>query len=180
MEDKPMNKKLIIALLVFLAICAAWFYYEPAPQDTVSKPEVFPTINNAELKEDKDGKRIWELNIATVTMNPHTQVNTLQGVKGRFYRDNGDIINVQSEGGELDLKTKNIKLTGNVSVESTTKEKLTSDELLWNNSDEQVIAIGQAVLTRPDVVAKADKMITDKKFIKSKLLGNASVVKTDN
>ena len=50
----------------------------------------------------------------------------------------------------------------------------------WNNSDEQVTAIGQAVLTRPDVIAKADKMITDKQFAKSKLIGNASVVKKQN
>lgn len=173
-----MNRKLIISMLVFVVVCAAWFYYEPETKETQLKPPVLPSINNAELKEDKDGKRIWELNIDTVTMNPTAQVNTLKGVKGRFYRDNGDIINVNSDGGEIDLKTKNVKLIGNVVVNSSTNEKLTTDELVWNNSDEQVIATGKAVLTRPDVVAKADKMITNKKFSKSKLLGNASVVKT--
>lgn len=172
-----MNKKLIIALLVFVGVCIGWFYDEPAPKETNVKPPVLPSINNAELKEDKDGKRIWELNIDVMTMNPSVQVNTLKGVKGRFYRDNGDIINVQSEGGEIDLKTKNVKLTGNVIVDSSTNEKLTTEELAWNNTDEQVVATGKAVLTRQDVVAKADKMITDKKFVKSKLLGNASVVK---
>lgn len=175
-----MNKKIIGFVLVFVALCAVWFYHEPAPKESATKPAILPSINNAELKEDKDGKRIWELNIDTVTMNPQEQVNILKGVKGRFYRDNGDIINVQSDGGEIDLKTKNVKLTGNVNVESTTKEKLTTDELIWSNSDEQVTAIGQAVLTRPDVIAKADKMITDKQFAKSKLIGNASVVKKQN
>lgn len=172
-----MNRKLIMVLVVFVLACAAWFYYEPAPKDAMVKPPVLPSINNAEFKEDKDGKRIWELTIDTVTMNPATQVNTLKGVKGRFYRDNGDIINVQSEGGEIDLKTKNVKLIGNVIVDSSTNEKLTADELEWKDTDGQVIAIGKAVLTRPDAIAKADKMITDKKFEKSKLLGNASVVK---
>lgn len=175
-----MNKKIIGFVLVFVALCAVWFYHEPAKQEGVTKPPVLPSINNADLKEDKDGKRIWELNIDTVTMNPQEQVNILKGVKGRFYRDNGDIINVKSDGGEIDLKTKNVKLTGNVIVESTTKEKLTTDELIWNNNDEQVIAIGKAVLARPDVTAKADKMITDKQFAKSKLIGNASVVKQQN
>lgn len=172
-----MNKKLGIFLLAFAVVCATWFYYEPAVKENVIKPPVLPSVNNAELKEDKDGKRIWELNIDMVTMDPAAQVNIMQGVKGRFYRDNGDIINVQSDGGEIDLKTKNVKLTGNVTVISTTAEKLTADEIFWNNNDGQVVATGQAILTRPDVIAKADKMITDKKFIKSKLLGNASVVK---
>lgn len=172
-----MNKKLGIFLLAFAAICAAWFYYEPTIKESVMKPPILPSVNNAELKEDKDGKRIWELDIDTVTMDPAAQVNIMKGVKGRFYRDNGDIINVQSEGGEIDLKTKNVKLTGNVTVISTTAEKLTADEIFWNNNDGQIIATGQAVLTRSDVIAKADKMVTDKKFVKSKLLGNASVVK---
>ena len=171
------STKILIAIGVFLLVCLAWFLYKPAPKEEVKRAIALPTVANALLKEDKNGRRVWELSIEKMTLDVANQKNKLEGVRGKLFREDGSVVELTSKGGEYDLRSKNIALNGDVVVTTSVGEKLTADSLTLENAQNIIVATGKAVFTKDKTTARADKITTDTKLELVKLLGNAYVSK---
>ena len=174
-------KSPLVGVGVFLLLCLAWFMYE-GKESTYQKPnQEAPqvVVKDSFLSEDKNGKRLWEMNAKTMQVDVVKQANVMTGITGKLFRDNGETVDLTAENGIVYLKTKDINLE-NVVLISSSGEKLTTDKLEFDNTKNTITATGSVVFTKEDTLAKADKAVTDKEFITVKLIGNAFVKKGGN
>lgn len=173
-------KSPLIGVVIFLIACAAWFFHDSGKEE-LEKPQnqqtTVVTIKNAYLVEDKQGKKNWELTAETMEVDAVKQENNLTGVKGKLFLENGSIVNLSADKGVLYLKNKDVQLMGNVLVTTSQAEQLVAKELKFTNVDSLITATGEVVITKPGMVAKADKVTADRSFEQIKLMGNALVRK---
>ncbi len=172
----------VTALVLLLLVAGGVYYFvrpEPPAQERppveVSGPALLFEGNR--LVEKKNGKVLWELEATNITVEKATGQVVLLDVQAVFYRDDGTKLNVVAKTGQFDSKTKNLQLTGEVVATSTDGAKLTADAAAWQQKEELITAKGKARLEKPDVVATADEMQTDRGLEKIRLSGNAVIVK---
>ena len=101
----------------------------------------------------------------------------LKGIKGKFYQADGSNISIESEAGEIDMKTKTITLTGHPKGIFSTGGELIADKLSWFSKDEKIVAEGNVKITKDDIVATAQKATMETVLEHLKLEGEALVQK---
>lgn len=87
------------------------------------------------------------------------------------------MVSVNADNGSYSNATKDIALTGNVSIENSDGAKLTSDELKWTAKDEVLAAVGSAVAVKDDMRATGDTIESTDGFNKIKIIGHANLSK---
>ena len=154
--------------------------YDSGPEKEIKPPATqatLVTIKNAQIVEEKLGKKNWELTVDTMQADALQQVNNLTGVKGKLFLENGNIVDVTADKGVMYLKSKDITLSGNVLIVTAQAEQLVAKDLKFTNLDNTIIATGDVVITKPGLLAQADQVITDRSLEKIKLIGKALVRK---
>jgi len=134
-------------------------------------------IENTSLHEDKNGKKAWDLQVASGLYDATRDVNVLKGVAGKFYQEDGSNIAIEAEAGEIDMKTKTITLTGHPKGVFSTGGEIIADKLSWLSKDEKVVAEGNVKITKDDIVATAQKATMETVLEHLKLEGEALVQK---
>ena len=95
--------------------------------------------------------------MASLIYDKARDVNVLKGVKGKFYQADGSNITIESETGEIDMKTKTITLEGHPKGVFSTGGELNAEKLSWFSKDEKIVAEGNVKITKDDIVATAQK-----------------------
>lgn len=178
------NKKLILAVAAALALLGAvflWLFNSGAPKQE-NKPEQTNgsenlKVKNSSLKEEKDGRLVWELQIGEMEYVKKTDTNLLKDVKGKFYREDGSYLTVSSEGGSVVMTKKDVVLKGKAQAQLSTGGEISADEISWLHSEGKITASGKVRIVKDDAVATADKAMTDTAIEKLRLEGNAEVQK---
>ncbi len=135
-------------------------------------------IKDSILTEDKkDGNRNWELTVDQIEIDISTKINTLTGVKGRLYREDGVVINVTSKGGLYNPQTRQVTLTGDVLASDSEGRTLKCQQITWLPGDNSITATGSVEFKKEGLLASGDKIETDRALDKIKITGNGVVKK---
>jgi|LSQX01.2.fsa_nt_gb LPS export ABC transporter protein LptC len=178
------NKKMLLTIaagMALLGLVVFWLMQGSAPTAPPKPPgstdEENLRVLNSSLKEEKDGRLVWELQIGEMEYHRKTDKGTMKNVSGKWYREDGSVLSISSDGGELLLSKKDVRLKGNVRANLSSGGEIAADELGWLQSEDSITASGSVRLTKDDVVATADKAVTDTGMEQLRLEGNAEVRK---
>jgi LPS export ABC transporter protein LptC len=122
---------------------------------------IIQDFQHIESQMDKIG---WRLNARKAELIDNMAF--LQEVKVKFNTSEKEVIQARGDKGEIDMKTKNIELNGNVRVIYGETYRFYSQEIRWNDRDRvlhsrtPVRIIGpEGEITGRSLVARPDKMI---------------------
>ena len=178
------NKKLLLTIAAGLVLLGAVFLWlfnggtpkqETKPEQTSGEENV--KVKNSSLKEERDGKLVWELQIGEMEYIKQTDTNVLKDVKGKLYREDGSYLTINSEGGSVVMAKKDVVLKGKAQAALSTGGEVFADEISWLHSEDKITATGKVRIVKDDAVATADKAITDSGIENLRLEGNAEVQK---
>ena len=99
----------------------------PKAQTETSDPKIMSYDGNT-ISEEKDGHKIWELTAEHIEIDTDSKDAKLEKLQGHFYAKDGRVVAINADSGSYSNATKDIALTGNVSIENSDGAKLTSDE----------------------------------------------------
>lgn len=151
MIDKVKKYSYIIIAAIFIIVCLVWFF-QPTP--VLPPREDVPAVSRSLVKdsiigEDQNGRKSWEVTVETLAMDIATKNSNLTGIKGKFYMEDGRVIDLVADSGSIAMGTKDMHLNGNIVVTMNDDgSTLVSKELKWNNKDSILTAIGEVNLTK--------------------------------
>lgn len=151
----------------------------PEISDQPDEPPVM-TYDDNTIHEEKNGRKIWELNAEHMSVELETQNIKLEKITGHFYAEDGRTVEVLADGGSYDNETKDIVINGHVDIHTSDGARLTGDELRWSSQDEVLAAVGNATASKDDMKASGDRIESTDGFNKIKIIGKAHLVKGGN
>jgi LPS export ABC transporter protein LptC len=176
------RKKLIglgAVIAVFIAVTAWTVFSIPDAPPVTTGPEKTLEMEYGEnvIREEIGGKTLWELTMASSTMDVKTQASTFKDVKGKYYFADGKILTLTAPEGSYDSKTKNVKLKGGVTATTSDEAKLTSKELEWVSGKDRLVATGEVKISQPGMHVEADRIETWNQFQEFRAMGHARLVR---
>ena len=170
------GKFLIGALLILFASVVIWAVRtvpEPPPLTVKSEEPKVMTYDNNTISEEQAGVKIWDLTSESMTVNTTTQDAEMTGITGHFYSHDGRTVTLTAEHGYYTHETRDIKIDGKVKVSTNDGITLTADELMWLAKEAKLAAQGNAVVTKDDIKATADRIESTDGFSMIKAIGHA-------
>lgn len=148
----------------------------PKPTEPTQDSKVM-TYDGNTIREEKDGRTIWELTAEHIQVDVETKNVTFETLSGKFYAKDGRTVEIHADGGNYDDATKDIAITGNVAITTSDGAKLSSKELRWTAKEELLAAVGDATAVKDDMKASGDRIESTDGFNKIKIIGKAHLVK---
>ncbi len=184
MTKVAVNKRNIIILVLTLAVVALiyWAYASrPNAEEKLKADQAKVMVyHNNTLKEEVNGKLLWECFAETMTVNQDTQAVTMENVKGTFYREDGTKIELIAPKAAYDQEARNIELEDGVEAKSNDELKFKTDKVIWDGNQGILTCIGNVNIEKPGLRATSDKAESKDAFTNFKLIGNAHIIKGDN
>lgn len=175
------------AIACTLLIIAGGLYYfnreelpPPPPTQETKAADVSATITftGSSIVEQQDGKKQWEINADTVQMDPGTNRARLINFKAILYRTDGSQIDLTGRQAELDTKTRDILMSGDIkAVSSSDGAVFTAPNARWAAKERRFYGSDGITLTREDTIVTGDRIEGDEQLEKVKVMGNARVLK---
>lgn len=91
----------------------------PTPDLSKGNGGVDQSIRDMHMIETKEGRKEWELRSDTASSINKNEMLELDGVKAILFSDNGVTFNVTGKKGSVQVKTKNLRVEGDVVVRSS-------------------------------------------------------------
>ena len=148
----------------------------PVPVEKVEPVSGSVSYSGNSIKEEKDGKPLWDLAAETIEIDVTTKNVTMKNIKGTFYQADGGKVDITAPDAVLDSKTKDIMMTGKVQATASDGATFTAVETRWSGQQERFYGSGDVVVTKDDTVMTGDKIESDTTMKKIKVYGNAKVV----
>lgn len=178
-----MNNKGKLALLAFAAMLIGLVVWAvrttpptPVPQEPKQASKTMKYSNNT-IKEESNGKIIWEMTAEEIEVDNVTQDVTFKKLSGKFYQTNGTVVSVEAPQGVSQAKEKILKLDGGVKTATSDGAKMDTQTLQWNSASAMLTGEGNVTITKEDVIAVGDKIESADGFQNFKLMGNAHITK---
>ncbi|HMM20933.1 MAG TPA: LPS export ABC transporter periplasmic protein LptC [Selenomonadales bacterium] len=179
-----MKKTRWAAIACVLLLLAGGLYYflreEALAPPPGKEPQSAPAniqFSGSSIIEQDNGKKLWELSAETLLVDPKGEKVQLINFKGTLYRENGTRIEVIARQANFDTKTKNITMEGDIKATSSDGAVFTAPLARWEAKDRMFYGTGGITLTREDTVLTGEQIETDADMEKTKVQGNARVVK---
>ena len=179
-----MNKKVkaAIAISVVILVCLIVWAVRSVPQPPDSESVQVNTVMKYDgntIREEKDGKVIWELTADEISMDNKTQNAEMTNIKARYYGEDGKEVGLTAPHGLYENGNRNIKLDGGVKGETTDGTKLDSKELIWDAKASKMIAKGDAKIERASehMKAQGNEIESSNSFQHFKVKGKAHIEK---
>ena len=177
MENKT---KILIGVLAILFICLVTWVVRTTPtepiDDYIEPPTVMEYENNT-LVEEKNGVKIWEITTDKIRIDANTHRADFQNVKGKFFKEDGKVLELTAIQGYYDQDTRNIHIEGDVVMTDGEGGKLETVHLDWLSHEELMIATEDVKISKDDMRAFADRAESSNGFQKFLLKGNARILK---
>lgn len=175
-----------IACTVLLIIGGLYYFNReepppppPAAQEAAADPGI--TFTGSTIVEQKDGKRTWEMTAETMQVNNSTNKVLLGNFKGTMYRTDGSKLDIVARKAELDTKTKDIAMEGDIKATSSSDGAVfTAAKANWSGKDRILFGSGGITLTRGDTVVTGENIQAEELLERVKVKGNARIIKGGN
>lgn len=178
------TKKNAVILAVILAVIAliVWAYESRPNTEKIqqSQENKVMVYHNNTLKEEVNGKLIWECYAETMSVDQNSQIFTMENIKGTFYREDGTKIEITAPKAVYEQKQKNIEMLDGVQAKSSDELKFKTDKVVWDGNKGILTCEGNVDISKPGIRATGDKAESKDAFTNFKLMGNAHVIKGDN
>lgn len=178
-----MERKKLIGLGAIVAvfiIFTVWTVFSiPDAPVTQTDPKKTRQMEYGEntIREEIDGKLLWEITTSSSKMDVKTYATTFKDAKGKYYFADGRVLTVTAPEGSYDSKKKNVKLKGGVTVTTTDDKKLTSKQLEWISGKDRLVATGEAKVSQPGMYVEADRIESWNEFQRFRATGHAHLVR---
>ena len=176
-----MNRKTTLLIAAAILVLAAGLFWTvltvpPEPPEAPKEPKAMEYQSNF-LSEEKNGRVIWDLKAESTTVDMATQGTLFKNPVGHYYQEDGTVLTLTAPSGVYDSATKNVKLFGGVHATTTDGGDLKGEALEWIAGEDRLIAAGKAVLLRPDLEVRGDKIEARAAFTVFRAEGNAYIKK---
>ncbi len=182
-----LSKATYRAIACTLLIIAGGLYYfnreelppPPPPQETkAADVSATITFTGSSIVEQQDGKKQWEVTAESVQMNPGANKAQLTNFKAILYRADGSKLDLVGHQAELDTKTRDIDMAGDIkAVSSSDGAVFTAATARWAAKERKFYGGGGITLTREDTVVTGERIEGDEQLERVKVMGNARVLK---
>jgi LPS export ABC transporter protein LptC len=181
-----LSKKKYLAIALAVLLAAGGLYHlltGGAAGDSADNQAAVPaqvptmiTFAGSSIVEEQAGKKLWELKADTIETDPEGKVAYLNKLQGVFYQQKGGTIQLAAQKAQVDMKTHDIVMQGEVKITSSDGAVFTAPEARWEGNPKGFKGTGGVTLTRNDTVITGDNIQTDDKMEKAKVFGHAKVV----
>lgn len=177
------KKKIAIYLLVLCAFGLVYWAYVNQPAINQFKPSTNKSMTYSDnyLKEEVDGKLIWECYADTMSIDQNSKVVTMTNIKGIFYRDDGSTVELTAPNASYDQDKKYLIAQGDGGVQAHSSDNMqfSTDKVTWDGNEGLLSCIGNVNLEKPGLKASGDKAESKNAFQDFKLIGNAHISKEE-
>ena len=149
----------------------------PPPEERIDPPKTMEYEGNT-ITEEKKGVKLWELTSEKIVVEADSQDAEFEKVTGKFYREDGKILELTADKGKYNQKSRDVHVEGNVIL--TNQEdgsKLTSKNLDWLGGEEKLIAKEDVKISKEDMRAFGDYAESKDGFSHFILKGHARLLK---
>lgn len=178
MEKK--YKILIGALIIFFVCLVTWVIrttpQAPPQKEKIEPPTVMEYENNV-ITEEKDGKKVWEITADKMFMDSVTQTAEIENIHGKFFKEDGKVLELKGDKGVYNQQTKDVHVEGNIVVLDGDGAKLMSENLDWTGAEELLTASNDVKIFREDVRAYGDSATSTDGFNHFFMKGNVRILK---
>jgi len=182
----------LILIIVILAIALSFYFIYNKGKDkgmgkTEEEIEEFKeediVVNEAPVKIEegtvvgmKAGKKEWEIEADKISLAEDRKKTIFENIKKAvIFKDNEPLLYVQLNKCIADMGSKNMKLEGEVVIETKEGDILKGDKFLWGSEGETLVSLAPVELTVKENNITADRLISDVELNKIELLGNVKV-----
>ena len=182
----------LILIIVILAIALSFYFIYNKGKDkgmgkTEEEIEEFEeediVVNEAPVKIEegtvvgmKAGKKEWEIEADKISLAEDRKKTIFENIKKAvIFKDNEPLLYVQLNKCIADMGSKNMKLEGEVVIETKEGDILKGDKFLWGSEGETLVSLAPVELTVKENNITADRLISDVELSKLELLGNVKV-----
>ncbi len=179
MDLKNKNFLLYGVLIVAIVVGGLYYFFRDESLDETRQESVVTRMafSGSQLTEDLDGKRIWELTARVMEVDPKTRLVYMTDLTGAVYRADGTKIDVTAKTAVADPKTRNIEMSGSITMLASDGASFSADKGRYVAKDRKIFASGSIRASKDDYVLTANELETDDKFDKITVKGNARIVK---
>ncbi len=174
------NTILVIAGICVLGGAACWAVLtKPVvhiKKQDLSAAKIMEYTGNT-IKEEKNGKLVWELKAKHIKVNSVDKIAKLQIVSGEYHSPQGVLI-IKADNGTYNQQNQNISLQGKVVVLGKDMH-LEADKFQWQADKSILIGVGNVKITYKNMLATGEKIESENSFSDFKLSGNAHIVKEE-
>lgn len=178
MEKK--YKILTGALIIFFVCLVTWVIRTtpkaPPIREKIEPPTTMEYENNV-ITEEKDGKKVWEITADRMVMDSVTQTAEIENLHGKFFQEDGKVLELSGDKGVYNQQTKDVHVEGNIVVLDGDGAKMTSENLDWTGAEELLTASKDVKIFREDVRAYGDSAMSTDGFNHFFMKGNVRILK---
>lgn len=179
------KKSYMIIGLVFCVLAGMLYYFikdEPIipKQDKQEAPQASAnTLSYAgsTIVEEKDGKRVWEITADKMEVDSKTQNAELINIKGVFYKEDGQKIDLTAKHGLVNNKTHDIELDGDIQAVASDGASFNAPKAKWVSATQHFFGFDGVVVKQQDTVITGQELESDVELKKVKVSGNARIRK---
>lgn len=173
--------KILAATGIILFACLVVWAVQTTPKappqvEKVEPPKTMEYEGNT-IVEEKDGVKIWEITSEKVRIDSTTQIAEFENVSGKFYQEDGKVVELTAKIGTYNQQTSDVHLEGDIEVVDGDGGTLTSKSLDWNGAEEILTANDDVKITKEDMQAFGDKAESKDGFKHFFLKGHARILK---
>ena len=128
---------------------------EPPPSEKIEPPSRM-TYEDNNIVEERNGVKVFELNSGKMVMDAMSQNAEIENIQGKFYQEDGNVVELTAKFGVYNRQTGNIHVEGDVVITDSKGAKLTSDKLDWINEYGLIVATENVKISKDDMRAYGD------------------------
>ncbi|VBB09281.1 lptc yrbk: lps export abc transporter periplasmic protein lptc [Lucifera butyrica] len=181
-----MKKTTYVVISCILLLLAGGLYYflkdvplpsPQPPQQAETGPKVVASFNGNTITEENAGKKVWDISADSIEMTQDGNTAVMKNIKAVFYKQDGGKVNLVAPQGTMDMKTKNMKLEGDIKATSTDGDTFTVRQIQYIAKERHFYGTGNVRWTRGDLVMTGDTIDSDADMQKIRVKGHALVRK---
>lgn len=180
---KPRTILLFVSVCLFLTVLGVAFREKKRPivvsQDTASVAETDANLelNNVSYSTlGSDNFRLWELNARTARVFEEGKKIILEDLQITFHQRSGSPYQLKADEGELDMDTRNIRISGNVKAVLPDNATIETQSAFYENTSRVITSHDPLIITRGSIVMQGVGMKADLGAETVSILNNVRVM----
>jgi len=167
-----------IASLTFILVMVALVRNSLIPTNSMRLEDLPPRGVDMQLgnihyeQTNQDAFKEWELNAQSAQYFKNENKIVLQSIALTFYSDEGKRYNLTAEQGELYTDSNNLKVSGNVFVDTEEGYQVRTDSFQYNATERTIVTDDKVTLKSKDLVMTGKGMIVDLEEERLRILGD--------
>lgn len=177
-----MKKQIIAVIALTVTLIGGFFWYIMDDNPNISKtvkeqvPDRTMSYSDNVLKEEKNGKLVWEMTAEGIEVDLESNHVTLKSLKGTFYRENGVVTELTAEEGAYDQTKGLITMKGAIKANESDGAMIKADAARYDSKKKHLYCDGNVEVKKDGYLVTGDHMLADQVSGKIRVDGNAHAI----